>query len=249
MSLRVAKSSLIVIDELRRQRRDSIHCQIIRDSILPRGLGDSYLIKIENEDVGYAGVWTRHFPGRVMEFYVSEHVESAASDAFDMLVSVSGAHEAEAQTNIPLMANLLEEKCTDIKDENLLFGEPPEGSDDTSSSGSPGGHDPAFVFRRRRPGDTGPDGAWVVELDHKIVAAGGLLRHYNAPFGDIFMEVIPDYRLRGIGSSLIRKLRQHATEHGIRPAARCDIDNDASRKTLERGGMICCGRLQAGKII
>jgi RimJ/RimL family protein N-acetyltransferase len=179
-----------------------------------------------------------------MEFFLRDDAQDLASEAFDLLVSESGATEFEAQTNITPMNTLLEKKCVDIKDENLLFC---SGSDSGAFKDTARMFDER-TFRHRRAGDTGPDGAWVVEINKRVVAAGGFLRHYNPPFGDIFMEVIPEYRRQGIGSYLVFKLRQHAAEVGIEPAARCDADNDASKRTLEKGGMTCCGRLRSGKI-
>jgi GNAT superfamily N-acetyltransferase len=245
MSLTVTKSSLIMIDELRRQRRSLIDCQIVRDSILPRGLADPYLIQFGNQPIGYAGVWNKHFPGRIMEFFVVENAESAASPAFDKLVLLTGASDYEAQSNLAQMTAILSEKCTAIQDKNLLFGEPSESSDATNG---PADGVPHHVFRHRRPGDRGPEGDWVLEIDQNVIGAGGILKHYNPPFGDLFMEIIPGYRKQGLGSELVRRLIIEAVSASIRPTARCDADNNASRRTLERGGLVCCGRLQVGRI-
>ena len=254
VDLAVAKSTLIMIDEPRRLRRESIDCQIVRDSILPRGLATPYLIRYKHKVVGYAGVWSRYNPGRVMEFYLLPEAQDLANDAFQALVEVSGAHEMEAQTNIPLMDEMLTRHCQEITDENILFSsgalvsEPrvPGSHDHPIKSDSKTHH---YVFRHRRRGDSGPDGTWVIEMNHMIVAAGNILRHYNPPFGDIFMEVLPEHRRIGIGSFLVKNLSREASRAGLKACARCEADNIASKRTLESGGMIYSGKLRVGKIV
>ena len=41
------------------------------------------------------------------------------------------------------------------------------------------------------------DARWLVESGGAVVAVGGLLFHYNVPYGDMFMEVAEPYRRRG----------------------------------------------------
>lgn len=99
------------------------------------------------------------------------------------------------------------------------------------------------VFRRRRDGDGGPDGDWVVELNGEVVAAGGVMTHYNPPHGDLYMEVAASHRRQGLGSFIVQELRRLCRASGFVPAARCDPANLASWRSLERGGMVECGRL------
>ena len=69
-----------------------------------------------------------------------------------------------------------------------------------------------------------------------IVAAGGLLYHYNPPYGDIYMEVAASHRRCGYGSYLVQELKRTAYELGKIPAARCNVANEASRRTLQKAG-------------
>jgi hypothetical protein len=55
--------------------------------------------------------------------------------------------------------------------------------------------DKGQIFEHERE----PPGNWVLEADHGIVATGGILFHYNVPYGDIFMEVDRSFRQRGYG--------------------------------------------------
>ena len=88
----------------------------------------------------------------------------------------------------------------------------------------------------------------MIELDHLVVASGGVLTHYNPPYGDIYMEVDEAFRRRGIGSYLVQELKRVAYESGKLPAARCNSSNMISRKTLERAGFARCGEMQLGRL-
>ena len=81
-----------------------------------------------------------------------------------------------------------------------------------------------------------------------VVATGGFLCHYNPPYGDIFMEVTEPARRQGIGSYLVQEVKRVCYEAGKKPAARCGPSNIASRRTLQKAGLLPCGRLLAGKI-
>jgi GNAT superfamily N-acetyltransferase len=81
-------------------------------------------------------------------------------------------------------------------------------------------------------------GEWVLEIDGTTVARGGLLFHYNRPYADVYMDVEEPYRRRGIGAYLVQELKRLCYELGALPAARCDTTNEASRRTLQRAGMV-----------
>jgi GNAT superfamily N-acetyltransferase len=80
------------------------------------------------------------------------------------------------------------------------------------------------------------------------VATGGFLTHSNPPYGDVYMAVAESHRRRGYGSYLVQELKRVCYEAGRRPAARCNAANVASRKTLEKAGMLPCGRMVMGRI-
>jgi len=93
-----------------------------------------------------------------------------------------------------------------------------------------------------------PVGDWLIKSGPKIVATGGILFHYNVPYGDIYMEVAKPFRRRGFGSYLIQELKRVCYEMGRIPAARCGVSNSASRATLQKAGMIPCARVLTGVI-
>ena len=93
-----------------------------------------------------------------------------------------------------------------------------------------------------------PVGEWCVERGGEIVATGGIATHYNPPYGDLYMEVAPLHRGRGLGGWLIQQLKQVCYETGLVPAARCNQMNVASRRTLERAGMLPCARILRARL-
>jgi GNAT superfamily N-acetyltransferase len=74
-------------------------------------------------------------------------------------------------------------------------------------------------------------------------------RHYNPPYGDVFMEVADPARRRAFGSYLVQEVKRACYEAGRRPAARCDSGNVGSRKTLDKAGFLPCGRLLVGEVV
>ena len=61
----------------------------------------------------------------------------------------------------------------------------------------------------------------VIEVDGQVAATGGILFHYNRPYGDIYMDVAEPFRRRGLGSFLVQELKRVCYENGHLPAARC----------------------------
>jgi hypothetical protein len=70
------------------------------------------------------------------------------------------------------------------------------------------------------------------------VDKGGILFHYNPPYGDIYMEVDEPHRRRGYGGYLVQELKRLCRELGGVPGARCDPTNAASQRTVQHAGFI-----------
>jgi hypothetical protein len=85
-------------------------------------------------------------------------------------------------------------------------------------------------------------------LDGAVVATGGLMFHYNMPYTDIYMETGESFRRRGFGSYLVQQLKQSAYELGSIPCARCNPANVASRKTLQKAGLVPFAHILNGSI-
>src|SRR5580700_3610781 len=114
MQITVERVNYSEIEPMRELYREEARCQIVHDSALRRVLADPYLVLADGRRVGYGGVWNKHYPNRIMEFYVLPDVRAAASPMFRELISAAGAIETEAQTNMPLMLTMLYDYSDEI---------------------------------------------------------------------------------------------------------------------------------------
>ena len=238
LNIEILQAEYRDIESMRELYRHEAHCQIVHDSALSRRIAHPYMIHLNGRIAGYAGVWNKYYPKRIMEFYTLPHVRQYALPMFRKILTVSRATHIEAQTNIPLILNMLYDCGTNIIEEKILF----EDGFTTKLNC------PAGVLRQSKPGDHRGAGEWVVDVNGTIVGTGGVLYHYNPPYGDIYVEVSETERRKGFGSYLVQELKQIAYEAGKIPAARCDPSNVSSRLTLEKAGFLPCGYLLAGEV-
>ena len=233
-SLTVAPGDLDLVAALREWHRREMQCQIVHDSFLRRGFCDVYSLAVDGEAIGYGLVDHKFDPGAVDEFFVLPHARAWTLPLFRQLIDASHATRIRAQTNDRLLLLMLYDCATDIVVENILFGDGLE-----TQLANPGG-----ALERQ----TGSGEEWRIVLETTVVAEGGLLFHYNPPYADIYMEVAESHRRQGYGSYLVQELKRIAYQLGNIPAGRCNVDNEASRRTLERAGMLPCGRILRGTI-
>jgi GNAT superfamily N-acetyltransferase len=231
---------------LRDLHRKEMNCQIVLDSWHGRGWTDSYLLRLDGRIVGYGLVGGVGDEPRetVTDFYVLSAYRSRSLPLFRRFVEASRARSIEVQSNDLLLTLMLYDCAEGIESDVVLFHDAI-----TTSLAIPGA-----VFREAGEADKERiashgldiDARWVVETDGAIAATGGLLFHYNVPFGDIYMGVAEPLRRRGYGSYLIQELKRVAYEMGKVPAARCNVTNAASRATLQKAGMLPCARVLTG---
>ena len=88
-------------------------------------------------------------------------------------------------------------------------------------------------------------GEYVLERKGEVAATGG---HYNKPFADLYMEVKKNSRRIGLGSYLLQELKKECYLSGRIPAARCNIENMASKATLIKAGLRICGFMLTGRV-
>lgn len=245
------ETSLVPLQEilaLRDLYRQEMRCQIVHDSLHERGFTESYLIRVAGQVAGY-GALVRDRAGwkdMIKEFYVLPPHRAAALALFRHFAAAARARGVEAQTNDRLLTLMLFDCATSIKSETILF----EDACTTSLSV------PGTVFRRVSGDDRArifahtvePVGDWMIEAGREVAATGGILFHYNLPYGDIFMEVAEPYRRRGYGSYLVQELKRTCHEMRRIPVARCSAANEASRATLQKAGMLPCARILSGVI-
>jgi GNAT superfamily N-acetyltransferase len=247
MKIEVARVGVDDIMPLRELYRREMNCQIVHDSFPRRGFSDCYLIHVGGRIAGYGLVANKHYPETVNEFYTLPAYRAAALPLFRQLLEVSHATKVRAQTNDRLMLLMLYDCAADIASDTILFEDA-----FTTDLRCPTGMvrkvteaDKERLFAHKDE----PEGDWMIESDGVAAATGGVLFHYNPPYGDLYMEVHESYRGRGFGSFLVQELKRICYEMGKTPAARCNALNLASRKTLEKAGMLPCGRLLLGNVV
>jgi len=246
VKIEVSPVPLEAILPLRDLYRREMNCQIIHDSLPGRGFGDLYSIRADDRVAGYGFVMgDRGEPKDVIrEFYVLPSHRASALPMFRRLIAVSRARTVQAQTNDILLTLMLFDCTSEITSEKILFHD----ALTTSITVPTGTFREVDEADRQRyfPLATEPVGDWMIEDNDAVAATGGILFHYNVPYGDIFMEVAGPFRRRGYGSYLIQELKRVCYEMGRVPAARCDVTNAASRATLEKAGLLPCARTLKG---
>jgi len=243
VDIQVTRAELDQVLPLKDRYREEAGCQVVRDSLLWRGLAEPWLVRVEGHVAGYGALGATHAPGRVIEFHLLPRFRRDTLRVASAFIRASGADAVEAQTNIPGMVDLLYSFARAVQEEYILFddGNGPRPTGDTLRL-------PEGSLRPRAGGDTGPEGEWVVEWNGRVVGAGGIQTHYNPPFADVHMEVVEEVRGQGIGGWMVQELARVCREQGSVPAARCEPGNHASRRALERGGLRPCGRLLSGTV-
>ena len=224
-------------------------CQIVHDSIHSRpGWTTECVLLADRTIVGYgsiavAGPWKGK--PTIYEFYVAPHHRLHVFDLFRVLLTACGAVKIEVQSNDSLLTAMLHTFAQNVMSDKILF------QDKLTTSHSP----PGATFRRATSADVSdvPEEQlkWygVVELEGQVAATGGILFHYNRPYGDIYMEVAEPFRRRGLGSFLVQELKRICYENGNVPAARCNPGNVASRQALQKAGFVPCGHILSGSVI
>lgn len=232
---------------LREEYRREMNCQIVHDSWHARGFTQSYLFRTADQVVGYGSIGGSQGPRTIVkEFFVRPEYRDRALPIFRHFLTVGGAATIEAQTNDALLSDMLDQCAAAVSSDTILF------ADAVLTNLEASGATLRPVTRRDRlrmfPHTHEPVGDWGLEVDSRIVATGGLMFHYNPPYGDIYMEVAAPYRRRGYGSYLVQELKRISREGGHIPAARTGQDNTASQRTLRRAGMAPCGRIVTGRL-
>jgi GNAT superfamily N-acetyltransferase len=250
---REAVAKATTVEEIllwRDQYRQEMNCQIIHDSLhFRKGWTEPYRLMLDDIVVGYGsivvgGPW-KGKPA-IFEFYVAPPYCTRLFELFDALLAACGAEKIETQSNDPLLTPMLHTFAESVASEAILFH-------DRLTTVHPAN---GAIFRRAMPDDSArifphrvePVGEWVLEVDGVIAGTGGILFHYNRPYGDIYMEVAESFRRRGLGSYLVQELKRVCYEQGSVPAARCGPTNHASRNTLQKAGFVPCGHILTGSV-
>jgi hypothetical protein len=249
-----AQAKLSADDEilpLRTRHRDEMNCQIVHDSIHRRkGWTLSYVLELGGVNAGFGSVaiggpW-KDKP-TFFEFYVLPEHRSRAFELFEAFLAASGARFFEVQTNDAPATVMALTYGRDIATEKIVFH-------DKLTTAHPA---KGAILRRMTPQEEirscleqrQGGGEWQLELDGNVAAKGGILFHYNRPYGDVYMEVGDPFRRRGLGAYLVQELKRECYELGAIPAARCNATNIASRRTLQRAGFVPFAHILIGSLV
>lgn len=239
-SLTVHQVPLRDVEHLREAFRAEMNCQVVHDSIHYRRGWTREFMLLENDHVaGYASVavdgpW-RERP-TFYEMYVTPERRLGAHALFDRFLHAVNPLAFEVQSNDSLTTTLALTFARDIATEKLVFRD-----DRATSHVLPGSAlrpitSPAEIHAAIEARQGG--GEWQLEVDGLKVGTGGILFHYNRPYGDVYMDVNEEYRRRGFGTYLVQELKRRCYELGETPAARSDPGNVASHRTLQRAGFL-----------
>ena len=234
----------------RERQRAEMNCQIVHDSIHRRpGWTTTYLLELVGEAAGFGsiaigGPWTGK--PTLFEFYVLPDYRTRAFDLFESLLAASGARLMEIQSNDTLLAAMLHTYASEIESEKIVFHDkvttmlPSQGATIRCVTSD------AEIKSQIEMRQGGPE--CVLEVEGQEAGKGGILFHYNRPYGDIYMEINEPFRRRGLAHFLVQELKRVAYELGAVPCARCSPDNIASRRTLQKSGFVPFAHILLGVI-
>jgi GNAT superfamily N-acetyltransferase len=238
------------ISSLREEYREEMKCQIIHDSIHQRpGWTNEYALEIGGVTVGYgsvavSGPWTTAHS--LYEFYVRPPDRLNIFDLFDALRAKCNATKIETQTNDPLLTVMLHTFTQNLYAEAILFEDRFE-TQLKPESASMRCREAADVEQLKAL-DLDDGAAYVLIWNGSIAGAGGILYHYNRPYGDIYMKIAEPFQRKGLGAYLVQELKRVCRSGDSVPAVRCNALNTASRRTLQKAGFVPCGNLVSGEL-
>ena len=238
-----AQAKLTIANDIlpfRDRQREEMNCQIVHDAIHRRpGWTLIYLLELNGVAVGFgsvaiAGPW-KDKP-TVFEFYVEPPHRFRGFDLFEAFLGEAKPQFMEVQSNDTLLAVMLHTYAQEIVSERIVFHDKIKTELDINGGALRCLTSAEEVQAQIEQRQGGPE--WQVKLEGEVVGKGGILFHYNRPYGDIYMEIDEPFRKRGLGSWLVQELKQEAYKLGAVPCARCNPTNIPSRRTLQKAGFV-----------
>jgi RimJ/RimL family protein N-acetyltransferase len=243
MHIQITKTRSKYIQHLRQLFLHENNFQFIYDKCHYYGWADVYIITNNEATIGYGAIWgtdKREMRDTIFEYYILPPWRQYCSSIFEMLFKVTYPSFIECQTNDKLLSSMLFEYAKNINTEAILFEDHFQ-----SNFQIPG------VQFGRNAGEGNKDddaGGYLLQYEGEIVATGGFMLNYNFPYADIYMDVKENYRGKGYGSLMVQELKKEIYRIGRVPAARCNINNHASKATLLKAGFKPCGFRLKGTI-
>src|SRR5216683_2673067 len=123
MTARVVKAELKDIQSLRALFLQEANFQIRYNACHERGWTDSYLLTIDDVEIGYGTIKGQNISGRdtVFEFFVIHSFRKLSGVLFRELIAASGAKYIECQSNDMLLSSMLYEFSRNISANAVLF--------------------------------------------------------------------------------------------------------------------------------
>ncbi len=246
MKIIIEKVDLVEILNLRNKYLTELNCQIRYDSCHERGWSDSYMIKHRGKPIGYASVKGRdELSARdsIFEFYLLRDWRIKSNIIFQQLIVDTGVPYLECQTNDPLTSQMVFELGKKLTATTILFADDHESQISLANAVVRIRDASDLIFEKNKDA-----GAYVLEIQGEVVASGGFLLHYNYPFADLYMETRHDRRNKGYASFLLQELKKHCYQSDRVPAARCRLNNLASKTALQKAGMRVCGYMLQAEV-
>ena len=248
MHITAHKTELKEILPLRQFFLQENNFQIRYNACHERNWSDPWLLTIDDIVIGYGSVkGLEKLTDRdaIFEFYILPPFRNLSGTAFSALIKVSRVKYIECQSNDLFLTSMLYEFSRNIFSDVILFRDHIITEYEI----------PGIIMRLRKTGDQVPGikpedlGDFIIERNGEQIASGGFLLHYNLPYADLYMEVAVAHRRKGVGAFLIQELKKECWLAGRVPAARCNIQNSASRATMLKAGMEICGYMLTGNVI
>lgn len=215
-----------------------------------------YSICWQDRTIGYFCVSSK---GTLLQFYVVDAHVQHVQTVFGQLLNEGYFQQAFAMTRDRLATSVCLEFQKSVVGKCYLF-------EDSSASPLDWPAPPGSIFRlatrddipliRSVTGDfhdvldytlesaVADRGIFVLLLDEELLATGVIARQKAQPaYADIGMFVNTRYRQQKLGTRMIALLRDYCHQQGITPLASCQFENTASKRTLERAGLVSRDRI------
>ncbi|MFT3783073.1 MAG: GNAT family N-acetyltransferase [Nibricoccus sp.] len=238
------------VEPLRELQRQETPLAALLSSGEHQGYFQTYLITLGGAHAAYGTVghddrW--HRAPTVFELYIRPEFRAFGETIFADFTASTNASAFEFQTSDAGLSAILSSWCGEAVVDKIIFS-------DSLTTFLPGygtiihqfwPSDVAKVFQHHSQ----PVGDWVLEFDGKIAGTGGMKHRYQPPYVDLFAEINPRYRQRGLGSYLIQELKRLCYDLGLKPCARCSPDDLPAIRTIERAGFTPCAHVLSGQLL
>ena len=219
----------------------------------PPAIGDSAFWKFRDRGTE-AGHFCIGSDDTLLRFQLSRSYQARAQDIFAWVLSTHQIQRAITSTIEPFFFCTCLDAQRSITVHSYLFRdylviEPPAGP--TLRKSEPAEFDEIVRFYRD---STERSGEWIHEFVASRLARGELFRMdvgseivatgecipspKQRPYADLGVIVARPRRGKGLGTSVLIQLKQHAYKSGWRPICSCSVDNGASRRAIEKAGFV-----------